>query len=114
MYGFSSPEAVQWVEIRADLARMAGDFLLATGLWMGACRVRLAFQGAAAPEVHAAAAGALYCWSQVRDRVSAVESGPELVALLGSLPALNPRHLQLAQARLDALRGPAQPRTVPT
>ncbi|WP_301374301.1 hypothetical protein [Streptomyces xanthophaeus] len=114
LYGFSSPEAVQWVEIRADLARMAGDFLLATGLWMGACRVRLAGQGAAAPEVYAAAAGALYCWSQVRDRASAVESGPELVALLGALPALDPRHLRLAQARLEVLRGPALPRAVPT
>lgn len=114
VYGLSSPETVQWVEIRADLARMAGDFLLATGLWMGACRVRLAGQGAAAPEVYAAAAGALYCWSQVRDRTSAVESGPGLVALLGALPALDPRHLQLAQARLDVLRGPALPRAVPT
>ncbi|QTI42690.1 hypothetical protein JYK04_00449 [Streptomyces nojiriensis] len=114
VYGFSSPEAVQWAEIRADLARMAGDFLLATGLWMGACRVRLAGQGAAAPEVYAAAAGALYCWSQVRDRASVVGSGPELLALLGALPALDPRHLRLAQARLDVLRGPALPRAVPT
>ncbi|WP_327387778.1 hypothetical protein [Streptomyces sp. NBC_01207] len=113
-YGFSSPEAVQWAEIRADLARMAGDFLLATGLWIGACRVRLGGQGAADPEVYAAAAGALYCWSQLRDRASAVESGPELLALLGALPALEPRYLRLAQARLEALRAPELPRAVPT
>ncbi|MFD7925833.1 hypothetical protein [Streptomyces sp. NPDC059742] len=113
-YGFSSPEAVQWAEIRADLARMAGDFLLATGLWIGACRVRLAGQGAADPEVYAAAAGALYCWSRLRDRASAVESGPELLALLGALPALEPRYLRLVQARLEALRAPDLPRAVPT
>ncbi|MFB6575882.1 hypothetical protein ACFCYC_00335 [Streptomyces sp. NPDC056402] len=113
-YGFSSPEAVQWAEIRADLARMAGDFLLATGLWIGACRVRLAGQGAAAPEVYAAAAGALYCWTQLRDRASAVESGTDLLALLGTLPALEPRYLRLAQARLDVLRAPELPRAVPT
>lgn len=113
-YGFSSPEAVQWVEIRADLARMAGDFPLATRLWLRACRIRLTGQGTAAPEVHAAAAGALYCWSQIRDRASAVESGPELVALLEALPAPDPRHLRLAHARLDALRGPGLPRAVPT
>ncbi|MFG2236442.1 hypothetical protein ACGFNX_41775 [Streptomyces sp. NPDC048723] len=110
----SSPQAVQWAEIRADLARMAGDFQLATGLWIGVCRSRLAFQGAAAPEVHAAAAGALYCWTQLRDRASAVESGPGLVALLRALPVLDPRHLRLAQARLDALCASGLPRVVPT
>ncbi|MFF4426443.1 hypothetical protein ACFY04_37795 [Streptomyces sp. NPDC001549] len=114
VFGASSPQAVQWAEIRADLARMAGDFPLATGLWIGACRARQAGQGTAAPEVHAAAAGALYCWTQLRDRASAVESGPELVALLRALPALDPRHLRLAQARLDALRAPGLPRAAPT
>ncbi|MFE9479236.1 hypothetical protein ACFYNM_11570 [Streptomyces spororaveus] len=112
--GFSSPQAIQWTEIRADLARMAGDFPLATGLWIGACRARLVDQGAAAPEVHAAAAGALYCWTQLKDRAPAVESGPELVALLRALPALDPSHLRLTQARLDALRAPGLPRPVHT
>ncbi|QES58563.1 hypothetical protein DEJ51_34220 [Streptomyces venezuelae] len=111
--GFSSPQAVQWAEIRADLARMAGDFPLATELWIGACRARLAGQGATDPEVHAAAAGALYCWTQLKDRAPAAESGPELVALLCALPTLDPRHLRLAQARLEALRAPGLPRAVP-
>ncbi|MGW6982372.1 hypothetical protein ACWGE1_23525 [Streptomyces sp. NPDC054932] len=113
-YGYSSFEAVQWTEIRADLARMAGDFALATGLWTGACRVRLAGQGVAAAEVHAAAAGALYCWTQVRERGQAVESGPGLVAVLQVLPALDPRYLQLVQARLEALQAPGLPRAVRT
>ncbi|WP_033225649.1 hypothetical protein [Streptomyces virginiae] len=113
-YGSSSVEAVEWAEIRADLARMAGDFPLATGLWIGACRARLAGQGVADPEVHAAAAGALYCWTQLKDRASVVESGPELVAVLRALPALDPRFLRLTQARLDASRAPSLPRAVRT
>ncbi|MFG2487956.1 hypothetical protein ACGFSI_35075 [Streptomyces virginiae] len=113
-YGCSSVEAVEWAEIRADLARMAGDFPVATGLWIGACRARLAGQGVAGPEVHAAAAGALYCWTQLKDRASVVESGPELVAVLRSLPALDPRLLRLTQARLDASRAPGLPRAVRT
>ncbi|WP_405792461.1 hypothetical protein OG753_39515 [Streptomyces sp. NBC_00029] len=103
LYGGSSVEAVQWTEIRADLARMAGDFLVATGLWAGACRVRVECQGVAAPEVYAAAAGALYCWTQVRERAAVVESGPGLVALLRVLPGMDQGHLRSAQARLDAL-----------
>lgn len=113
-YGSSSVEAVEWAEIRADLARMAGDFPVATGLWIGACRARLAGQGVAGPEVHAAAAGALYCWTQLKDRASVVESGPELVAVLRALPALDPRLLRLTQARLDASRAPGLPRAVRT
>ncbi|MFB6820204.1 hypothetical protein ACFCXA_01265 [Streptomyces virginiae] len=113
-YGPSSVEAVEWAEIRADLARMAGDFPLATGLWIGACRARLTGQGVAGPEVHAAAAGALYCWTQLKDRASVVESGPELVAVLRALPALDPRFLRLTQARLDASRAPSLPRAVRT
>ncbi|MEV7562491.1 hypothetical protein [Streptomyces sp. NPDC089795] len=113
-YGSSSVEAVEWAEIRADLARMAGDFRLATGLWIEVCRARLAGQGVADREVHAAAAGALYCWTQLKDRVSVVESGPELIALLRALPALDPRLLRLTQARLDALRAVALPRAVHT
>ncbi|WP_234314259.1 MULTISPECIES: hypothetical protein [unclassified Streptomyces] len=107
-------EAVEWAEIRADLARMAGDFPLATGLWIGACRARLVGEGVAGREVHAAAAGALYCWTQLKDRASVVESGPELVDLLRALPALDPRLLRLTQARLDALRAPGLPRAVHT
>lgn len=108
-HGYTSPEATQWAEIRADLARMAGDFRLATRLWISAGQARLSRQGADAPEVHAAAAGALYCWTQLKDQASAVESGPELLRLLRVLPSADPRHLQLTQQRLEALRTPDRP-----
>ncbi|MFI8362046.1 hypothetical protein ACIGD1_17975 [Streptomyces sp. NPDC085612] len=102
--GPGSPEAVRCTEIRADLARMAGDFDLATALWTGAVRTRLAGQGAAAPEVHDAAAGALYCWTRLKDPVRAVPSGADLLELLRALPRFDPRHLRLTEQRLEALR----------
>ncbi|GAA3275732.1 hypothetical protein [Streptomyces lavendulae] len=103
-YGPASPEATHWTEIRADLARMAGDFRLATRLWTGVGVTRLARQSPDAPEVKGAAAGALYCWTQLKDRAAAAEAGPELIRLLGALPSLDPRHLELARQRLELLR----------
>nr|WSX47936.1 hypothetical protein OG409_02615 [Streptomyces sp. NBC_00974] len=110
--GYTSVEAIEWAEIRADLARMAGDFGTATRLWIGAGQARLARQGAEDPHVRAAAAGALYCWTQLKDRAPAQESGPELVRLLSALPALDPRYLELTRARLEALASPQLPRAL--
>ncbi|WP_329391599.1 hypothetical protein OG625_40205 (plasmid) [Streptomyces sp. NBC_01351] len=102
--GYASAEATGWLEIRADLARMAGNFGLATQLWTSACRIRLTSQSPHAPEVRAAAAGALYCWTQLTDTDAATETGPALVRLLRTLPTLDPRHLKLAQRRLELLQ----------
>ncbi|MFE5625897.1 hypothetical protein ACFQ8S_28035 [Streptomyces virginiae] len=107
-WGRASAEAVRCAEIRADLARMAGDFASATRLWVHAGRARLEWQGADAAEVRDAAAGALYCWTQVKDRAGALEAGPELVGLLRTLPLPDPGHLRLAERRLEALRTPAR------
>lgn len=101
--GFASPEAIHWVEIRADLARMAGNYRLATQLWTTAARTRLGSEASDAPTVHAAAAGALYCWTQLKEPGAALESGPALLDLLHTLPALDPRHLHLAEQRLRFL-----------
>ncbi|MFE0578428.1 hypothetical protein [Streptomyces sp. NPDC058874] len=103
-WGRVSAEAVRCAEIRADLARMAGDFVSATRLWTGAGRVRLEWQGVNAAEVRDAATGALYCWTQVRHPARALETGPDLVGLLRLLPLLDQAHLRLAERRLDALR----------
>ncbi|MFJ6784905.1 hypothetical protein [Streptomyces yangpuensis] len=104
--GQASAEAVQCGEIRADLARMAGDFASATRLWTGVGRTRLALQGADAAEVQDAATGALYCWTQLKDRAGALELGPALVGLLRALPLPDPDLLRLAERRLETLRTP--------
>ncbi|MFD3939665.1 hypothetical protein ACFWSF_33320 [Streptomyces sp. NPDC058611] len=102
-FGYASQEATEWEEIRADLARMAGNFRLATQLWTSAGRARLARQDVDAPEVKAAAAGALYCWTQLKDPAAALDAGTELILLLDRLPSLDPRHLSLARQRLEFL-----------
>ncbi|MEV7723467.1 hypothetical protein AB0P15_01885 [Streptomyces sp. NPDC087917] len=107
--GYGSAEATGWLEIRADLARMAGSFGLATELWTGAARIRLAAHHPDAPEVHAAATGALYCWTRVKDPETAIGAAPELIRLLRALPSLDSRHVQLAQQRLEFLhRAPSR------
>ncbi|MET9604974.1 hypothetical protein ABZZ17_07865 [Streptomyces sp. NPDC006512] len=105
-HGFTSDEALAWLEIRADLARMADDFRLATRLWTTAGRTRLARGPADAPGVRAAAAGALYCWTRLEDPAGAAEAGPELIDLLRSLPSPDPAHLRLVQQRMELLRRP--------
>ncbi|MEV0411239.1 hypothetical protein AB0I68_10650 [Streptomyces sp. NPDC050448] len=104
-HGHTSPEATHWAEIRADLARMAGNYRSATQLWINAGRTRLEHQPPDAPEVLAAAAGALYCWTQLKDQAAARDAGPELVRLLRALPSLEPRLLRLTQQRLEVLEG---------
>lgn len=101
--GFDSPKATEWVEIRADLAKMSGNFLLATQLWVGAGRTRLVHQSPDAPEVLSAARSAHYCWTQLQDAARARECGPELISLLRALPSLDRRHLTVAQQRLEFL-----------
>ncbi|MFC9758878.1 hypothetical protein [Streptomyces sp. NPDC056921] len=102
-YGIDSPQATQWVEIRADLAKREGNAQLATQLWIGAGRTRLAHQSPDAPEVLAAATSAHHCWTQMTDPGQARECGPELISLLRALPMLDRRHLSLAQQRLQYL-----------
>ncbi|WP_031510375.1 hypothetical protein [Streptomyces megasporus] len=102
-HGPNSAEATHWAEIRADLARIAENYPLATRLWIAAARSRLALQTHDAPEVLAAAQGAHYCWHHVTDQGTARELGPELLALLRQLPALDPRHVPVAQRRLNSL-----------
>ncbi|MEU8445492.1 hypothetical protein AB0F05_34120 [Streptomyces microflavus] len=101
--GIDSPQATQWVEIRADLAKQAGNYVLATQLWISAGRTRLAHQSPDAPEVLTTAQSAHYCWTQITDTSKARECGPELVALLRALPSLDRRHLSVAQQRMEHL-----------
>ncbi|MDX2391298.1 MULTISPECIES: hypothetical protein [unclassified Streptomyces] len=107
--GSASDEALEWLEIRADLARMADDFPLATRLWITAGRTRLARQPADAPEVRAAATGALHCWTRLKDPDTATRAGLELLDLLRSLPHPNPDHLRLAEQRMELLNRAPSP-----
>ncbi len=102
-YGVDSPQATQWTEIRADLAKMEGRWLLATQLWVAAGRTRLAHQAPDAPEVMAAATSAHYCWAMIPTPRDAIACAPELISLLRALPSLDRRHVATAQERLQYL-----------
>ncbi|MFF0430310.1 hypothetical protein ACFYUJ_38860 [Streptomyces sp. NPDC004520] len=103
-HGPDSPQATQWAEIRADLARIANRWTYATQLWIAATRTRLAHQSPDAPEVLNGATSAHYCWTQIQNPAEARECGPELINLLRKLPSLDRRHLSSAQQRLEYLQ----------
>ncbi|MFJ2561281.1 MULTISPECIES: hypothetical protein [unclassified Streptomyces] len=103
-FGPDSPQATQWAEIRADLARIAGRWTFATQLWIAATHTRLAHQAPDSTEVLNGAKSAHYCWTQIKDTAEARDCGPELVNLLRQLPALDRRHLTSAQQRMEYLQ----------
>ncbi|MEU5190313.1 hypothetical protein AB0G83_24690 [Streptomyces klenkii] len=83
-YGPDSPEAALWVEVRADLARMAGDHSRAAELWMTAAGARLGRSGPADGEALAALKRAHYCWQHSGDQ--APRLAPALLALWERVP----------------------------
>ncbi|MEU4212340.1 hypothetical protein AB0F13_20465 [Streptomyces sp. NPDC026206] len=83
-HGPHSPEAGLWIEVRADLARLAGDHPRAAELWMSAASHRLAGGGPADAEALAALKRAHYCWQHSGDRASGL--APALLALWERVP----------------------------
>lgn len=110
-FGADSGQACHWVQIRADLARIAGDFPAATRLWIRAARMWLA-HAPQAPDVTSAGQSAHWCWQRVTDLDQARELGRSLLEVLEAIPGLDPRHRLTAAARLDALGSPARTPTV--
>ncbi|MFE7587156.1 hypothetical protein ACFU5Y_37005 [Streptomyces gardneri] len=97
-HGPRSAEAVHWTEVRADLARLAGDSARSCELWLAAAEFRLALrQQADDPDVEAAVDRAHHQWERIDDRARAAALGPALVALRERVPGRRP-------GALDALR----------
>ncbi|MFF8607002.1 hypothetical protein ACF06X_13760 [Streptomyces sp. NPDC015346] len=86
-YGARSQEAVHWMEVRADLARLAGEPARSCELWLTAAQARLELsQGPGDPDVEGAVDRAHHQWEQIKDPVRARELGPALVALRQLVP----------------------------
>ncbi|QSY52776.1 hypothetical protein [Streptomyces griseocarneus] len=83
-HGPRSPEAGLWVEVRADLARLAGDHPRAAELWMSAAAHRLEHGGASDAEALAALRRAHYCWQHSGERAHGL--APALLALWERVP----------------------------
>lgn len=102
MHGPGSKETIHWMEVRADLARFAGDPARSCETWLAVASARLAAgQAADSPEVEAAADRAHHLWDRVRDPEAVRALGPGLVALRRRVPGRQRGTLQLAQRRLE-------------
>ncbi|MFF5719134.1 hypothetical protein [Streptomyces buecherae] len=103
--GPDSPQALHWLEVRADLARLAGDPARACELWMAAATTRLsAGQAADQPDVEGAVDRAHHQWQHVNDLLRARSLATDLMALRTRVPGRRPGALRAIQARLESLR----------
>ncbi|MET9497993.1 hypothetical protein [Streptomyces sp. NPDC006552] len=104
-YGAGSPQAIHWLEVRADLARLAQDPPRSCELWSAVAEARLARGEAGTSEdVEAAVDRAHHQWEQVADPARARAQAGALRALRRRVPGRRPGALDAIQRRLDALR----------
>ncbi|MEU1132019.1 hypothetical protein ABZ383_19515 [Streptomyces sp. NPDC005900] len=100
--GPGSNEVIHWMEVRADLARFAGDVARSCEIWLAVAEARLAAgQAPDSPQVEAAADRAHHLWDRVRDAETVRALGPDLIRLRRRVPGRRPGTLQLAQRRLE-------------
>lgn len=106
-HGPGSVQVLHWLEVRADLARLAQDPVRSCELWMFAADVRLGRQQTADdPDVEAAVDRAHHQWEQIRDAARARQLAPSLVALRQRVPGRQRGALRLLQRRLEQLHDP--------
>ncbi|MET7718462.1 hypothetical protein [Streptomyces sp. NPDC005407] len=103
-HGPGSVQAIHWLEVRADLARLARDPGLSCQLWMAAAEARLTRRQAPDdPDVEGAVDRAHHQWEQIRDLPRARALAPSLVRLRRSVPGRQRGALQVLQRRLESL-----------
>ncbi|WP_413808720.1 hypothetical protein [Streptomyces sp. OE57] len=109
--GPRSDEAIHWLEVRADLSRIAGDPARACELWLAVADARLGNgEPAEHPEVEGAVDRAHHQWQFVADRVRAGALAPQLIELRGRVPGRRPGALEAVRRRAELLRAPARTR----
>lgn len=100
-YGPRSQQAVHWMEVRADLARLAGEPARSCELWIAAAQARLGLsQEPGEPDVEGAVDRAHHQWEQIEDPGRARELGPALVALRERVPGRKAGALAAVQRRM--------------
>ncbi|WP_262704752.1 MULTISPECIES: hypothetical protein [Streptomyces] len=109
--GPRSDDAIHWLEVRADLSRIAGDPARACELWLAVADARLGNgEPAEHPEVEGAVDRAHHQWQFVADRVRAGALAPLLIELRGRVPGRRPGALEAVRRRAELLRAPARTR----
>ncbi|WP_405851485.1 hypothetical protein [Streptomyces sp. NBC_00090] len=100
-HGPRSVEAVHWLEVRADLARLAGEPARSCELWLTAAESLLALgQRADDPDVEGAVDRAHHQWERIGDPARARALGPTLVALRERVPGRRPGALAALRRRM--------------
>ncbi|MFC4612615.1 hypothetical protein ACFO9E_33440 [Streptomyces maoxianensis] len=103
-HGPGSVQAIHWLEVRADLARLARDPGLSCELWMAAAEARLTRRQALDDlDVEGAVDRAHHQWEQIRDLPRARALAPTLVRLRRIVPGRQRGALQVLQRRLESL-----------
>ncbi|MEU8528777.1 MULTISPECIES: hypothetical protein [Streptomyces] len=104
-HGAGSGEAIHWLEVRADLARLAGEPARSCELWIAAARARIGqWQDLGHPDVEGAVDRAHHQWEQVPE-ARARALAPELVELRRQVPGRRAGALQAIQRRLERIPG---------
>ncbi|MEU1800191.1 hypothetical protein [Streptomyces sp. NPDC019937] len=107
--GPRSSEAIHWLEVRADLARLAGDPARACELWLAVADARLGNgEPAGHPEVEGAVDRAHHQWQFVQEPARAHALAPMLIDLRGRVPGRRPGALEAVRRRVELLRATAQ------
>ncbi|QES39747.1 hypothetical protein DEJ49_01060 [Streptomyces venezuelae] len=110
-HGPGSKEVIHWMEVRADLARFAGDPARSCETWLAVASARLTSgQAPDSPEVEAAADRAHHLWDRVKDAEAVRALGPALVSLRRQVPGRQRGTLLLAQRRLEQFHAQHIPR----
>ncbi|MFG2839456.1 hypothetical protein ACGFZH_23590 [Streptomyces zaomyceticus] len=100
-HGPRSAEAVHWTEVRADLARLAGEPARSCELWLTAAEARLGLgQRTDAPDVEGAVDRAHHQWGEIADPARARALGPVLVGLRRRVPGRRPGALAALTRRM--------------
>ncbi|WP_344280030.1 hypothetical protein [Streptomyces hebeiensis] len=106
LHGPGSTEAVHWLEVRADLARLARDPARSCAWWMAAAEARLAAgQRPEDEDVVAAVDRAHHQWEQLREPTAAGSLAPALTELRRQVPGHREGALLAVQRRAESLRG---------
>ncbi|WP_324604976.1 hypothetical protein [Streptomyces griseus] len=102
-FGPRSREAVHWMEVRADLARLAGEPARSCELWLAVAEARLGLrQPPDDRDVEGAVDRAHHQWEQIDDPARARSLGPALVALRRRVPGRRPGALEALRRRMHA------------
>ncbi|MFB9515082.1 hypothetical protein [Streptomyces purpureus] len=101
LHGPRSPQAIHWMEVRADLARLAQDPARSCELWLVAARARLDAGGSPADrDVEGAVDRAHHQWERLTDPARAQALAPALVALRERVPGRQPGAVEALRRRL--------------